>query len=110
MDKELVLYRNSDTHDSIARIIEVIHSFGLDFREVLVDRDPEALGHLLYWTGKSSVPAVIAARPGGNLPYTPPQPATRHRPQDQVDLGSLIAGPDPKQLEDWLIRQRFVMH
>jgi hypothetical protein len=109
MNKELVLYHTSNSLDAAAQIIDVIRGFGLSFREVLVDRDPEAMGRVLYWTGKANVPTVVAAQPGRITPYAEPQPVAPRTRRDHADLGSLIAGPDRKQLEDWLIRQHFIM-
>ncbi len=108
MERELVMYVRTAgcPYVSIAR--SVLKRLEVPCREVNIDRDPAARQRLLDWTGYLSVPTLIAALPGQDLPLSEPTPLPPDRSPRGIDRGALITEPNAEQLADWLLKQGFL--
>jgi glutaredoxin len=107
-DKNIVVYTRSTgcPYWSIAR--RVLNQYKLDYREILIDEDPEAMQRVLDWTGFRSVPTIIVANPGEDLPCEDPAPLEPGQSPRGVDRGSMITEASSMQLTAWLRRHGFI--
>jgi hypothetical protein len=85
-----------------------MHRYNVPFREVNVDQDLTLARRLKEWTNFLSVPTLIVASPGENLPYTDFLPPPTDRPLRGYDRGPMITEPNNQQLEDWLYKHNFL--
>lgn len=106
--KEVVIYASGDCRKAIQQVHNILARYHVPFREVRIDLDPAALGRVLLWTGRRSVPTLVVAQPGQDDPYLPPQPVKSWISPRGVDRGSIISEPSSVQLLSWLERQGFV--
>jgi hypothetical protein len=86
-----------------------LHEYHVPHREVSIDCDPAALGRILLWTGRRSVPTLVAADSGHDDPFQPPQPIKSWASPRGVDRGSIISEPSEGELVSWLKRQGFII-
>ena len=68
----------------------------------------EAERRVLDWTGFKSVPTIIAARPGEDLPCEEPAPLPKGSSPRGIDRGSMITEASEEQLETWLRKHGFI--
>jgi glutaredoxin len=86
----------------------VLDDYGLDYREVFIDRSEVDRQRLLDWVGFLSVPTLIAAEPGQIVPYDDPEPLARGLSPRGIDRGSMITEPNIDQLTNWLTQHGFI--
>lgn len=108
-DLELVVYTRSTFCPYQRKAERVFERHGLTPRTILIDRDRQAEQRVIHWTGFKSVPTIIAARPGEDVPYEEPTPLPRGSSPRGVDRGSMITEASEEQLEAWLVRHGFIM-
>ena len=106
--KEIIVYGSGERLREVETINHILAAYHVPFRQVSVDRDPMALGRVLLWTGRRSVPTLVAAQPGQDDPYLPPSPVKSWDAGRGVDRGSIICEPSENELVMWLRRQGFV--
>jgi hypothetical protein len=85
-----------------------MHRYNVPFREVNVDQDLILAKRLQEWTNDLSVPTLIVAVPGQDVPYTDFLPPPTDRPLRGYDRGPMITEPNNQQLEDWLYKHHFL--
>lgn len=107
-DKELVMYSRSTgcPYVSIAR--RVLDGYSVPYREIYIDKDPQAKQRVLAWTGFLSVPTLVVAQPGEILPYTDFQPLAQGASPRGVDRGPMLTEASSEQLERWLAKHGFI--
>ena len=107
-DHELIMY--SRTHPCpYTRIAKrVLERTGVPYREIYIDQDEDACRRVEAWTGFQSVPTLIVARAGEDVPYAPPQPLDPGTSPKGIDRGTMITEPLAGQLRDWLRRHGFI--
>ncbi len=100
--KELVMYSRSTgcPYVSIAR--RVLDEYSVPYREIFIDQNPQAKQRVLDWTGFLSVPTLIIAQPGQDLPYTAVTPLPEGQSPRGVDRGPLLTEANSSELERWL--------
>ncbi len=108
MDYEIVMYSRFSPCPYIRRAKRVLDRENIPYRELLIDRDPVAKQRVLTWTGFQSVPTIIVARPGEDLPYEDPAPLAAGESPRNVDRGSMITEPGEIPLENWLRKHGFI--
>lgn len=106
--KEIVIYASRERHHEVELIGQVLRQYHVPHREVSIDCDPAALGRVLLWTGRRSVPTLVAVDHGRDDPYQPPHPVKSWAGARGVDRGSIISEPSESELVTWLKRQGFV--
>lgn len=102
MDRELVMYVRSHHCPSVAIANSVLISAAIPYRQVNVDTDPTAKAWLLETVGFLSVPTLVIADPGQDLPYIVPEPMGEGESPRGVDRGAVITEPRSEQLKTWL--------
>lgn len=106
--KEIIVYASGERVHEVETINHILSIYDVPHREISVDRDPAALGRVLLWTGRRSVPTLVAAQPGQDDPYQPPRPVKSWDAGRGVDRGSIISEPSENELLMWLRHQGFL--
>ncbi len=101
---ELVMYSRETPCPFVSLARRVLAQDSVQYRELFIDRDKIAERRVLEWTGFLSVPTLIAAIPGENLPYASPIPLAPGSSPRGIDRGAMITEPDETQLRAWLHR------
>lgn len=107
-DKEIVVYDRTRgcPFSRIARRILKEHQ--IEFREIMIDKDSKAKKRVKDWTGFESIPTVIVANPGEDLPYQEPAPLERGTSPRGIDRGSMITEANSSEFEKWLRKHGFI--
>ena len=71
---ELVMYTRTSGCPWVSLARGVLKQANVPYREIYVDRDPEAHQRLLDWVGFLSVPTLIVTAPACDLPIEDPAP------------------------------------
>ena len=108
MEKELVMYSRSYACPFVTTAKQVLQQKNIPYREIFIDQDPQARQQVLTWTGFLSVPTLIIAHPGENLPLEEPKPLAPGSSPRGIDRGPMITEPNASQFEVWLLRNGFV--
>lgn len=107
-DKELVVYARSTYCPYIAKAQRVFEQYNVPHRDILIDESEEATRRVEGWTGYRSVPTIIVARRGEDVPYEDPTPLPVGGSPRSVDRGSMITEPSEEDLVSWLRRNGFI--
>lgn len=108
MDRELVMYVRTFSCGYVTLARQELDRVGIPYREINVDQDPAARERLLAWTGYLSVPTLIIAAPGSDVPHTEPAPLELGSSPRGIDRGPMLTEPGRQQLRDWLRQSGFV--
>ncbi|MBC8100064.1 MAG: glutaredoxin family protein [Armatimonadetes bacterium] len=108
LHQELVMYTRTSgcPYVSIAR--RVFHEHRVLYREIFIDHDPAAQERMLDWVGFLSVPTLVVANMGEDLPMLPPTPLERGSSPRGIDRGAMLTEPTAAQLTAWLKRHGFI--
>ena len=107
-DYELVMYSRTRSCPYTRIAKRVLERYNVPYREIYIDQDDEALRRVEAWTGFQSVPTLLVARAGEDVPYEPPHPLEPGASPKGVDRGSMITEPLAGQLRDWLHKHGFI--
>ncbi|MBC8170701.1 MAG: glutaredoxin family protein [Anaerolineae bacterium] len=108
MAKELVMYTRTAGCPFVTIAKKVLHEHQIPYREIFVDQDPDARQRLLDWVGFLSVPTLIVAEPGHNLPFAEAEPLERGVSPRGIDRGSMLTEPSASQFRAWLTQHQFL--
>jgi glutaredoxin len=108
MDKEIVMYVRRAFCPNVALARDVLYRHGIPYREIFIDKDPAMAARVKEWTDFLSVPTIILANPGEDVPYTDFLPRPTDRPNRGYDRGPMITEPNNADLENWLHRNGFL--
>ncbi len=101
---ELVMYSRMTPCPFVSLARRVLARHAVIHREIFIDQDQQAESRVLAWTGFLSVPTLILAHPGEDLPYTAPTPLAPNSSPRGIDRGSMLTEPSEEQLIEWLRR------
>jgi glutaredoxin len=105
--KELVMYsRGGCAMVGLAK--RVLHDYQVPYREIAIDRNEEARLWVTAMTGFLSVPTLVVADAGENLPFETPLPLARGSSPRGINRGSIITEPGISQLIGWLEQHGFI--
>ncbi len=107
MEYEIVMYSRYTPCPFVRTAKRVLEREKLPYREIFIDQDPAAEQRVIQWTGFKSVPTIIVALPGEDLPYQEPEPLLSESPRG-IDRGSMITEPGETTLENWLRKHGFI--
>lgn len=107
-DKELVVYARSTYCPYIAKAKRVFEQYQVPHRDIMIDQSEEATKRVEGWTGFRSVPTIIVARKGEDVPCEDPAPLPAGGSPRGVDRGSMITEPYEEELVAWLKRHGFI--
>lgn len=102
MDYELVMYSRTFGCPFITLAKRVLDDQGVAYREVYIDRDMAARQRVLDWTGFLSVPTLVIAPRGSDLPDEAPAPLAKGISPRGVNRGCMITEPNADELMAWL--------
>ena len=108
MDKEIVMYVRSFYCPQIALARDILKRYDIPYREIDIGADPAMAARVREWTNFLSVPTLIIANPGQDLPYTDYLPRPADRPLRGYDRGPMITEPGNEALENWLHKHGFL--
>ena len=105
---ELVVYSRTRSCPYVRTAKRVFERENVEYREIFIDQDDIARDRVVEWTGFQSVPTLIVARPGEDLPYEDPTPLEPGSSPKGIDRGSMITEPGEIRLENWLRKHGFI--
>lgn len=105
---ELVMYTRTFGCPYVSVAKRVFADFALSYREIMIDRDGEARERVRAWTGFLSVPTLVIAEPGSDLPFAPPEPMPPGASPRGIDRGAMITEPHRPELKAWLVKHGFI--
>ena len=107
-DKEIVIYSRSSFCPGVALVRDLLIRYNIPYREIDIDGDPDMAARVKEWTHHFSVPTIILARVGQDVPYTDFLPRPTHRTIKGYDRGPMITEPNNRDLENWLHKHGFL--
>ncbi|MBN1218366.1 MAG: glutaredoxin family protein [Anaerolineae bacterium] len=108
MSKEIVMYVRRAYCPNVALARSVLKHYHIPYREIFIDEDPAMASRVKAWTNFHSVPTLIIANPGEDVPHADFLPPPPDRSNRGYDRGPMIAEPNNQQLEDWLHKHGFL--
>ena len=108
MGYELVMYSRTRACPYVRAAKRVLERENITYREIYIDEDPAAKQRVRDWTGFESVPTIIVAQPGEDLPFEAPAALEPGTSPKAVDRGSMITEPGEMVFEDWLRKHGFI--
>jgi glutaredoxin len=100
--KELVMYTRTSPCPFVTLAKRVLNHQHVTYRELFIDQDKAIERRVLTWTGFLSVPTLIIAREGEDLPYEEPSPLPKDSSPRGVNRGPMLTEPSEEQLLNWL--------
>ncbi|MBN1309852.1 MAG: glutaredoxin family protein [Anaerolineae bacterium] len=107
-DKEIVVYSRTSFCPYIAKAHRVFEKHNVPYREIMIDQDEEAARRVETWTGFRSVPTIIIARTGEDVPYEEPASLPPGTGPRGIDRGSMITEAYEDDLAAWLKKNGFI--
>lgn len=108
MAKELVMYTRTLGCPLVSLAQRVLRQQAIPYREIFIDKDPQARERVLVWTGFLAVPTLIVTENSDYLPQEDPAPLPRGSSPRGIDRGAMITEPNEQQLIDWLRKHTFL--
>jgi glutaredoxin len=108
MDKEIVMYSRTYGCPYVRTAERVLARHQVPYREIYIDRDSVAKKRVVDWTGFESVPTIVVAKTGEDLPFEEPGFLGRGSSPRGVNRGSMITEPSDEQLVNWLREHQFI--
>jgi glutaredoxin len=108
METELVMYTRSTGCPFVTLATRVLDESGVPYREIYIDKNPIARDRVRDWTGFLSVPTLVVAAPGEDLPIEVPPPLPEGKSPQGIDRDTMITEPREPQLRAWLQKNGFI--
>jgi glutaredoxin len=108
MDKEIVMYVRSAYCPTVALARDLLNRYKIPYREINISDVPAMADRIKEWTNFHSVPTLIIANRGEDMPYTDFLPRPADRSIKGYNRGPMITEPNNKELEDWLYQHGFL--
>jgi len=105
---ELIMYARTTPCPFVTLAKRVLEAEGVPYRELYIDQDQEVQNRVVTWTGFLSVPTLVVALPGEDLPYTDFAPLEKDASPRGVDRGPMLTEPGEDLLISWLRRYGFI--
>lgn len=107
-DKELVMYTRTYGCPFVTTAKRVLSEHNIPYREIFIDQDAEAKQRVIDWTGFLSVPTLVIADIGGDLPYADVALLPTGDSPRGIDRGPMLTEGSSKQTEEWLRKHGFI--
>ena len=108
LQHELIVYGRTTYCPYLDIAHTVLADHKIPYREIMIDQDPEAAGRVIAWTGFRSVPTILVAEPGRDVPVEDPSPLAKGASPRGIDRGSMITEASADELIPWLKRHGFI--
>lgn len=107
--KELIMYGRTLSCPFINVAKRVLAKENVPFRELHIDMNEVWSNRVLAWTGFQSVPTMVAARIGDDLPFEEPTPLPAGDSPRGLNRGSIITEASEEELIVWLRQHGFIV-
>jgi glutaredoxin len=108
MSKELVMYTRTAGCPFVSIAKKVLAEHQVPYREIFIDLDLHARERVLDWVGFLSVPTLVVAEEGQDLPFAEPAYLEKGHSPRGIDRGAMLTEPNAAQLRAWLTRHAFI--
>lgn len=108
MDKEIVMYVRSFYCPGVALARDLMNRYGVPYREIDIDANLEMAERVKEWTHHLSVPTIVIANRGEDVPFEDFLPRPKDRSIKGFDRGPMITEPNNRALENWLHKHGFL--
>jgi glutaredoxin len=108
MEKEIVMYTRRSYCASVALARDLLERYNIPYRELSIDDDPAIAARIKEWTHHYSVPTIIIANRGEDMPYEDFLPRPTNHTIKGYDRGPMITEPNNRDLENWLHKHGFL--
>ena len=108
MEKEIVMYIRRSYCPSVALARDLLDRYEVPYREISIDDDPTMAARVKEWTHHYSVPTIVIANQGEDVPFTDFLARPTHRTIKGYNRGPMITEPNNRDLEDWLHKHSFL--
>lgn len=108
MTRELVMYSRRMGCPYVTVAKRVLDDYHVPYREILIDMDDLARQRVLRWTGFLSVPTLVVADNGSDMPFQEPVPLPVGASPRGIHRGAMITEPSADQLTGWLAEHGFI--
>ena len=109
MDKEIVMYTRGGFCTDVVRAHRALQRWRLPYREINIRENPQAQQRCLEWNRNLSMPVIVIARQGEDVPIEPPLPLEPEQKPRDLDRGYLITEPGKQGLQSFLTRHGFLV-
>lgn len=107
MDKEIVMYTRGGFCTDVVRAHRALQRWRLPYREINIRENSQARHRCLEWNRNLSMPVIVIARQGEDVPIEPPLPLEPEQNPSDLDRGYLITEPGKQGLQSFLTRHGF---
>ncbi len=105
---ELVMYSRTTPCPFVSIAKQVLDREGVAYRELFIDKNKTYEQRVVEWTGFLSVPTLIIANPGDELPTEPPDFLPKGASPRGVNRGSMLTEASDLELTNWLRQHSFI--
>ncbi|MDM8519238.1 glutaredoxin domain-containing protein [Anaerolineales bacterium HSG6] len=106
--REIVMYARSSYCPSVALARDLLKRYNIPYREIDMYSDEMMVDRVKTWTHGYSVPTIIIANAGEDVPYTDFLARPTERTIKGYDRGPMITEPTNRELENWLHKHGFL--
>jgi glutaredoxin len=110
MSTHLIMYTRTGGCPFVTVAKRVLSEHNVSYEEVFIDRDSVARLNVQKWTGFLSVPTLVIAPEGSQLPVEEPAPLPEGESPRGIDRGAMITEPNVDQLIQWLKKHQLIAH
>jgi glutaredoxin len=101
-EKELIMYSRTTPCPFVSLARRVLNQEAVPYRELYIDQNKLYERRVLDWTGYLSVPTLIVANTGEELPIEDPTPLPKDSSPRGINRGPMLTEPSEEQLLQWL--------
>jgi glutaredoxin len=105
---ELIMYSRTTPCPFVSLAKRVLEREAVPYRELMIDQHALYEERVVGWTGFLSVPTLIIASPGEELPFESPLPLMKGASPRGINRGSMLTEPNEVQLVAWLTQHGFL--
>ena len=107
-EKELVVYNRTYGCPYWSSAKRVLEQYKVPYRTIMIDQDEDAMQRVVNWTGFRSIPTMVVANKGEDLPYEEPPSLSPGQSPRGIDRGAMLTEASAGQLKGWLERHGFI--
>lgn len=100
--RDLIMYTRTAGCPFVTTAKRVLEAHHVPYREIFIDQDEQARTRVVTWTGFLSVPTLVIAESGADVPYTEFTSLPAGASPRGIDRGPMITEATTGELEAWL--------